>query len=90
MAVRESTVSALSLAAGSNEKASAAYELALELRCLLDAIIQDGDGRSPMSLFAFSLQRMAERACNAADVACGESARVLAAIQGESKSAIEA
>lgn len=69
------------------DRAYDAYELALELRSILDAIVQHGGGRSPLFDMAFSLQRMAERACLAADVAHGEVLAVLFALQSESKPA---
>jgi len=65
MAGQESTASAFELAQRSVEQADVAYELALELETLLDAI---GEPNDPPK-WAFPLARMAQRICVATDVA---------------------
>ncbi|WP_156967501.1 hypothetical protein [Comamonas granuli] len=59
----------LDLARQAVTQAEAAYELALELQTLLDALSGAKDDSAPASPLIFPLQRMANRACLAADVA---------------------
>ncbi|WP_336693626.1 hypothetical protein [Delftia acidovorans] len=58
----------LDLARAAVTQTEASYELALELQTLLDGLAQKDDSSS-VSLLIFPLQRMANRACLAADLA---------------------
>jgi hypothetical protein len=83
MAEQESTVTPRDLARIAVTKSEAAYELVLELKTLLDALSGDeADSASPSPLI-FPLQRMADRACLAADVAYVEALRVRDSLGGE-------
>lgn len=57
-------------------QAETAHELALELQTLLGALSGAKDGSEPVSPLIFPLQRMADRACAAADVAYVAALRV--------------
>jgi len=64
------------LAESAVTKAQLAHDLVLELKALLDALSGDACDSPPVSPFIFPLQRMADRACLAADSASSEAVLV--------------
>lgn len=65
--------------------ANEAYELALELRCLFEALLKlddTADSGGVITPLAFAFERMAARACSAADVAHTSALRLCTALGG--------
>lgn len=77
MAEQESKLSAFELAQASVVQAYAAHELAFELDTLLDAM---GEPEEPPK-WVFPLRRMAQRACEAADIAHTAALRVRGSLE---------